>query len=145
MQAGGGLPRVAVDERRQHAAHVLAEAGDALAVDQPTHGAAVGLREAQVVLEGLVLRAVAGGVEAEGIAEQLQRLRRHAGEHLEGLLGEHALADAGLAELLAHTRRHRVGLACSLEQAEVLALTGRVHCIDGEAPKARQRRVAAGL
>ena len=110
VQATGRQARIGIHEAGQHPAHVLAVAGDALAVDQALQRAVVVLGELQVGLESLVLRVGAIATQAQHVAELLQALRGDALEQLECLGAHGALGDGRAGEGLFHGGLHLVRL-----------------------------------
>ena len=145
MEVGGCQASVGVQERRQHAAHVLAVAFDTLPMDEALQGAAVGLRGLEERLENDVVLFASGVVQPQHLAEQFQRFRGHALEQLELFLRHRVLPDA-LVALLLHHPRGTVGLALGLEHEEYRrrsVLSGIP--IDRERAKAGQWRVAFRL
>ena len=135
-------PGIGVNEAGQHAAHVLAVAVDAFAVNQALQCAVVVLCQLQVGLESLVLRLAALAFQSQHGAEHLQAFRGDALEQLECLLAHGALRHGRALKHVAHLHGHLIGFANTLEHTEILALAIGIHHVHRVFTKARQRRIA---
>ena len=89
-------------------------------MDQAAQRGTVGLGQAQIFLEGAVLRLAAGRIKPQHVAEEFQRLGRDAGEQPEGFVGQRALRDRAGTELGPQFLSPLVCLARRLERPKYL-------------------------